>query len=37
MQLLLDTHIWIWSVADPERLSTRVRSALRAPGAELWL
>jgi PIN domain nuclease of toxin-antitoxin system len=37
MQLLLDTIIWIWSVADPGRLSAKVRSALKAPDAELWL
>ena len=29
MKLLLDTHIWIWSVAEPERLSSRVRDADR--------
>jgi PIN domain nuclease of toxin-antitoxin system len=24
MNLLLDTHIWIWSVGDRKRLATRV-------------
>jgi len=37
MKLLLDTHIWLWSVLTPERLSPRVRSALRNRSNELWL
>ncbi len=37
MKLLLDTHIWIWSVADPVRLSPRVTAELEAPGNEIWL
>lgn len=37
MKLLLDTHIWIWSVADPKRLSRRVRLELQDRGNELWL
>jgi PIN domain nuclease of toxin-antitoxin system len=37
VRLLLDTHIWIWSVAAPERLSRKVTSALTSPKAELWL
>ena len=37
MQLLLDTHIWIWSVSAPENLSPKVRKALEAPENELWL
>ena len=37
MRLLLDTHIWIWSVAAPERLGRKVRDALTAAGSELWL
>ncbi|MEP6495665.1 MAG: type II toxin-antitoxin system VapC family toxin [bacterium] len=37
MQLLLDTHIWIWSVSDPDRLSAKVRRALEAPDTDLWL
>ena len=28
MNLLLDTHIWLWSHADPERLTRRVAAAL---------
>ncbi len=37
MKLLLDTHIWIWSVAEPERLSKKVAAALETPKNELWL
>ncbi|MEO6326720.1 MAG: type II toxin-antitoxin system VapC family toxin [Thermoanaerobaculia bacterium] len=37
MKLLLDTHIWIWSVASPSRLSKRVGAALSSRKNELWL
>ena len=37
MQLLLDTHIWIWSVSAPENLSPKVRKALGASATVLWL
>jgi PIN domain nuclease of toxin-antitoxin system len=37
MKLLLDTHIWIWSLVEPERLSRRVARELVAPANELWL
>lgn len=37
MRLLLDTHIWIWSLISPERLSPEVRRALSGPDDELWL
>ena len=37
MKLLLDTHVWIWSVAVPSRLSRRVTSALTSSRNELWL
>ena len=37
MRLLLDTHIWIWSLLEPARLVTKVASALRSPRNELWL
>lgn len=37
MSLLLDTHIWIWSLSDPDKLSKTVRNALNAPETELWL
>ena len=37
MRLLLDTHVWIWSLVEPERLSRETRSALSDPEAELYL
>ena len=37
MKLLLDTHIWLWALLEPERLSPTVRAALQAPSNELWL
>ena len=37
MKLLLDTHIWVWSLLDPTHLTDKVRRALRSSGNELWL
>lgn len=37
MKLLLDTHIWLWSLQDPRRLGKRVLQELRNPANELWL
>ena len=37
MKLLLDTHIWIWSLIEPVRLVERVRTALESSDNELWL
>ena len=37
MNFLLDTHIWIWSLLDPERLSPAVVSALTRADARRWL
>ncbi len=37
MRLLLDTHIWLWSLSDPQRLTSPVRRALAKPANELWL
>lgn len=37
MKLLLDTHIWIWSLAEPKRLSRRVQRELKDRDNELWL
>jgi PIN domain nuclease of toxin-antitoxin system len=37
LKLLLDTHIWIWSVAKPKRLSRRVQHELEDRDNELWL
>ncbi len=37
MNLLLDTHIWLWSKGNPARLSKRVDRELSDPNNELWL
>ena len=37
MKLLLDTHIWLWSLLDPQRLSRRVIRELENKRNELWL
>jgi len=37
VKLLLDTHIWLWSTLDPQRLSRRVSKALADRANELWL
>jgi PIN domain nuclease of toxin-antitoxin system len=37
LNLLLDTHIWIWSKGNPARLTKRVETALSNPANELWL
>lgn len=37
MKLLLDTHIWLWALLEPQRLSAAVSAALQSPDAELWL
>ena len=37
MNLLLDTHIWLWSHTEPERLVKRVAEALGDERNELWL
>jgi PIN domain nuclease of toxin-antitoxin system len=37
VNLLLDTHIWLWSHAEPERLTRRVATALADDGNQLWL
>ena len=37
MKLLLDTHIWLWSLRDPKLLGKRIQQELRDPANELWL
>ena len=37
MILLLDTHIWIWSVGSPDRISARARNVLSKPANTLAL
>lgn len=35
--LLLDTHIWLWSLLEPERIRPDVAATLESEDAELWL
>ena len=37
MRLLLDTHIFLWSLLEPERLRPEVVAALEDKSNELWL
>ena len=37
LRLLLDTHVWVWSQVEPERLSRKVAAAIELPENELWL
>lgn len=34
MPLLLDTHVWLWSLLEPERISADTLDAIAAPGAQ---
>ena len=37
MKLLLDTHIWLWSLNEPRRLGPKVLLRLQDKSNELWL
>ena len=37
MKLLLDTHIWLWSLLEPGRLSPKIAAALSNQDTERWL
>ncbi len=37
MRLLLDTHIWFWSVSESARLGRRARIEIARAKNELWL
>jgi len=37
MKFLLDTHIWIWSLLEPDKLKKSVAHALNDQENELWL
>ena len=37
MRLLLDTDVWLWMIAAPDRLSEDARQALADQGNELYL
>src|SRR5713101_6451068 len=37
MRLLLDTHIWLWILLEPQKLSRRAVKAIESTENELWL
>ena len=37
MRILLDTHVWLWSHLDPDRIGKRLGHHLLDPANELWL
>jgi PIN domain nuclease of toxin-antitoxin system len=37
LKLLLDTHIWLWMLFEPERLEPQIAAHLRDADHELWL
>ena len=37
MRMLLDTHVWLWMIGDPERLSSTIRDALVADDNDVYL
>jgi PIN domain nuclease of toxin-antitoxin system len=37
LRILLDTHIWLWSIYDPDRIGRTLRWELKNPENELWL
>ena len=37
MRYLLDTHVWLWMLTSPERLSTEARQVIIDPRTELVL
>jgi PIN domain nuclease of toxin-antitoxin system len=37
VNLLLDTHIWLWSQLEPKKLGRRVTAELSHTGNELWI
>jgi PIN domain nuclease of toxin-antitoxin system len=37
VKYLLDTHIWIWAVSKPEKLSSRVKQILNSESGEFFI
>jgi len=37
LKLLLDTHIWLWSLLEPNHLTRKVARALEDPANDLWV
>jgi PIN domain nuclease of toxin-antitoxin system len=37
MTFLLDTHIWLWSLLEPDKLKQKVTEVLQKPQNELFI
>lgn len=37
MRLLLDTHVWVWALLQPEQIVSDTSAVLEDPTNELWL
>ncbi len=37
MKILLDTHIWLWMINEPDKIAANLRRELRNSVDELWL
>jgi PIN domain nuclease of toxin-antitoxin system len=37
VRLLLDTHVWLWALMEPARLSRRASTLIQDDDNELWL
>jgi PIN domain nuclease of toxin-antitoxin system len=37
VRILLDTHVWLWSHLDPDRIGRRLTQQMLDPSNELWL
>jgi PIN domain nuclease of toxin-antitoxin system len=37
MKLLLDTHIWLWSLLKPDKIGRKTAAALKSAQVEKWL
>lgn len=37
MRLLLDTHVWLWRLLDPDRLSAEAERVVADPGSQTFL
>jgi len=36
VRILLDTHVWLWWLTEPERLPLKIREALESSANQLW-
>ena len=37
MRFLVDTHVWLWTLVAPEKLSAKARRVVAEPRSEGWL